>query len=104
VSEEPVYLPVADMPDVMVDFQVELEAEGFPQTDIQRIQEAQMRAYGGRAIYYPQQQYQVNKRNSEIMKEFNGRNAAEICVKYEITRRRFYQILRLYIQRKRSRK
>lgn len=100
MTDEPIYLPFSEMPEVLDHLVCELKETNTPEDVVNAV----LKAWGGRAIYFPQQKYQVNLRNSEMMKEFTGRNVTELCAKYKITRQRFYQILRVYRRTKRIKK
>jgi len=52
------------------------------------------RRWGGVQIYIPRgTDFFLSKRDREIIEEFDGTNRRELCSKYGITVRRFYQII-----------
>lgn len=92
------------MKEYQIDLVIELVKQGRTSIDVKEVMRAHMLAWGGRPIYHAVQVYQINERNTEMMREFNGRNIGDLCVKYRITRQRFYQILRVYKRKKLAKK
>ncbi|ADE14159.1 conserved hypothetical protein [Nitrosococcus halophilus Nc 4] len=57
----------------------------------ERIAEHLFTLAGGSKLYVPKLDRQ--QRNAAILEQFNGRNAAELCGRYGISKAQFYRIL-----------
>lgn len=57
-----------------------------------QLTDALRRQLGGQEIYIPAPDKQA--RDAAIRAEFNGRNRAEVCARYNISRSRLYEIVR----------
>ena len=51
------------------------------------------RAYGGERVYIPATRRRLADRNTAILREFNGRNHAELAARYHLSVRTIYRIL-----------
>ncbi len=55
--------------------------------------EQQLRAeYGGQEVYIPK--VDRDARRDAVLREFNGRNRKELCLKYDMSKAQFYRMLK----------
>jgi Mor family transcriptional regulator len=69
----------------------------------QEIAVSMAKHWGGQNLYFPKGlSFQVSQRYLEIYNEFNGRNHAELAMKYDLTVQWVYRIIKLFRQMERD--